>query len=101
MQLFVSRFECAQRLEEEQDQEREAARKREKERNGTPSGYPGENDEVEPGEKSGEWRESDSGLEWVVIPMDQQSNDSSEELEILPSSQDEDEDFTKGKCAKM
>jgi hypothetical protein len=92
-QLFVSRFECAQRLEEEQDQEREAARKREKERNN--GGSMGEFDELEPGEKSGEWRESESGLEWVVIPMDQQSNESSEDLEILPSSQDEDENFTK------
>lgn len=81
----------------------------------------------DPHNKSGEWKESEAGLEWVIIPMGKDEEDpdkilkrggtlrealknhynkdhfdddddedkESDDLEILPTSQEEDENFTK------
>jgi hypothetical protein len=79
-------------------------------------------------DKSGEWKESESGLEWVVIPMEteepgdvlekggtlrealqnhydqdnfdeNQSDQDSDELDLIPASQEDDENFTKGQTS--
>lgn len=96
-------------LEHDEELEQRERNKKDKERDRVKM-LRGENDLHE---KSGEWRESEVGLEWVVIPIDdlqakkdklealedidsRSSGDTSNDLEVIPGSQDEDETFTKG-----
>jgi hypothetical protein len=50
------------------------------------------------GNESGEWEESDSGLLWVIGKKKGQDGEESDEehIEIIPSSQEDEENFTKG-----
>ena len=104
-QLFVQHHDAARRVEEEHDRELD---RRNTDHSKTPGGSTtadgvADGGGTEEAEQSGVWQESESGLEWVVIPVedkgdnegkDDEGDDS--ELRIQTSSQDDDENVTKG-----
>ena len=68
-QLFNQCHDAARLMEEEHDAEME---EREQMRDGrTTSGSQASQASENSHDKSGEWKESESGLEWVVIPMEE------------------------------
>ena len=94
-------------MEAEQVAEREQMKKAEREKRLDP-------ETNLDGNASGQWQESEAGLEWVVIPEDERGNNGqtnndnhidnndeasncSDDLQVMPGSQEEDENFTKGK----
>ena len=106
------RYEAAKRIEVEHDaelEERERLQQERMERVGKatnalegPAGA---------GNKSGEWKHSASGLEWVIMEEDQEeqiereiaaeSGDSDMDVEVMGNSQqDEEENFTKGRVCE-
>ena len=103
-QFFVARFEAAERLEAEQAADHEQLKKAEQKKKQDADGG-------QDADASGLWRESESGLEWVVIPEDERgkngrtreeedafgnSSDDDDDIDLLGGSQEEDENFTKG-----
>ena len=103
-QMFLHREEAARRAEEDDDEEDGGDKKEEagvdgkdttSEGSKTSGGGVGQT--MDP-DASGMWQESEAGLEWVVIPVDEKQQDSDVELEVeFPNSQDEEEErFTKG-----
>ena len=102
----MARFDAAERLEAEQALDHEQLKK---EKDKKTDGNGGQDPNA-----SGQWHESESGLEWVVIPEDErgangretgivdidevmsQSSDDDDNMDLLPGSQEEDENFTKG-----
>lgn len=98
LQLFKVRVEAAKKFEEEHDRQLEEKKRRKEElrsQRGSPQKPPGGAHN-----KSGQWKESDSGLEWVMNPEEEKTNEDdsmNDSTEVsVPSSQEEEEDFTKG-----
>ncbi|ELT99924.1 hypothetical protein CAPTEDRAFT_225551 [Capitella teleta] len=102
--LFNLRLEAAKKFEVEHDRELDEKKKRKEEKRSY-----GSNQKMNV-RKSGQWKESDSGLEWIVNPGDEEEaaedgeekEDREEEEErgleddpLVPSSQEEQEDLTK------
>ena len=104
-QLFVQHHDAARRVEEEHDRELD---RRNTDHSKTPGGSTTADGVADGGggteeaEQSGVWQESESGLEWVVIPVEDKGEgskddgDDDSELRIQTSSQDDDENVTKG-----
>ena len=106
------RYEAAKRIEVEHDAELEERQRLQQER----MERAGKVNAVEDGgtggssNKSGEWKHSASGLEWVVMEEDEEEriereiaadSDSDLDVEVVQNSQqDEEENFTKGKRSK-
>ncbi|XP_013405547.1 wings apart-like protein homolog, partial [Lingula anatina] len=83
VQLFLQRDEAARNAEAQDEEEADTSA--------------AEGTSQETVDKSGEWRESESGIEWVVLNEDDPAalSDSDDEMEELPSSQDENDPLTK------
>ena len=77
-QLFCQREAAAQRVEDEEAQEEAENEKNKKDQ-----------------DESGVWKESDSGLEWVMNPADEEKEKAAEETNN--ALEDEGANFTKGK----
>ena len=108
----MQHHDAARRVEEEHDQELD---RRNTDHSKTPGGSTAADGVADGGggtdeaEQSGVWQESESGLEWVVIPAEEKGGDEGgkdgeededdSELRIQTSSQDDDENVTKGSCS--
>ena len=101
----MQHHDAARRVEEEHDRELD---RRNTDHSKTPGGSTAADGVADGGggteeaEQSGVWQESESGLEWVVIPVEDKGDggkddeDDDSELRIQTSSQDDDENVTKG-----
>ena len=103
----MQHHDAARRVEEEHDQEMDQRNKVHSKTAGGSTGVDGATDNSmnEEAEQSGVWQESEAGLEWVVIPQadkpdddgkDDNGDNDDDELRIQTSSQDDDENVTKG-----
>ena len=69
LQLFNLRYKAARQIEEEHDREmEEREKKKAEEKNSAITADPRNN-------QSGEWRESESGLEWVMVPLEEREQE--------------------------
>ena len=103
----MQHHDAARRVEEEHDQEMDQRNKVHSKNAGrsTVINSTTDNSVNEEAEQSGVWQESEAGLEWVVIPNDKSddngkedaADNEDEELRIQTSSQDDDENVTKGR----
>ena len=95
------RYEAARRIEEEHDaklEEREKLKQRRKLEQKHAKNCQN---------KSGEWKESDSGLEWIAIPWDPEeeiaaecNSDNNCDFDVIPNPDEEENiDFTEGECS--
>ena len=102
----MQHHDAARRVEEEHDQEMDRRNKVHSKTAGGSTRVDGTTDNSmnEEAEQSGVWQESEAGLEWVVIPQadkpdddgKEDNGDDDDELRIQTSSQDDDENVTKG-----